>query len=124
VERERGGRDEGFVTTAAGTAEVGRLVHPGIHVVTEVALALEMTIAFLAVVVTGTLYVVLLPLIVAGKVEAAVIAFPVGTGSTFVLLQGPVVWEVSCTAATIRHGWSWFEVKQVKGRGNSISEFI
>jgi len=105
VGRERGGRKKGFGTAAAGTADVGRLVGFGIHVVTEVALALEMTIAILAVMVIGTLCVVLLPPIVAGKVEATDIAFPVGgIGITFVLFQGPVVWERPLTAITICHG--------------------
>ena len=76
---------------------------PGIHVVAEVALALEMAIAFLAVMVIGTLCVVLLPRILARKVAIAVIAWPVGIGITFVLLESAVVWEGTCTATAIRH---------------------
>jgi hypothetical protein len=49
VEGEGGGGDKGSVTAAAGTAQVGGLVDPGIQVVTEVALALEKTVAVSAV---------------------------------------------------------------------------
>jgi hypothetical protein len=80
MEREIRGRDEGSVTSAAGTADVGRLVESGVHVAAEVALALEMAIAFPAVMVIATMGVV--------------------------LLQGPVVWEGSFTGIAIRHGGS------------------
>jgi len=81
-------------------------------VVTEVTLALEMAIAFLAEMVIGTIYVVLFQCKVAGKVAVAVIAFPVGIGIAFVLLQGLVVWEGPFTAITIRH---WMVVVLCEG---------
>lgn len=71
---ERRGRDEGFETSAPGTAYVGRLVDPGIHVMTEVALTLEMMVARPAVMVKAAVYVVLLPRVVACEVAAAAIA--------------------------------------------------
>jgi len=90
VEGESGGGDEGSVAAAAGTAQVGRFVDPGIQMVPEVTLALEMTIAVPAKIVAGTLSVVLLTRIVAREVTAAIIARPVETGIRFVLLQGMV----------------------------------
>jgi hypothetical protein len=80
------------------------LVESGIHVAAEVALALEKAIALLAVMVIAAVRVVLLSRGLAGKVAVAGIAFPVGIGTLFVLLQGPVVWEVSFAAMAIRHG--------------------
>jgi len=53
--------------------------------------------------VIATLYIVLLPAIEACEVEATVMAWPVRDGILFVLLQGPVTWEPSFTAITIRH---------------------
>jgi len=53
--------------------------------------------------VIATLYVVLLPGIEAPKVEITVIAWPVGIGILFVLLQCPVTLEPPFTAITIRH---------------------
>jgi hypothetical protein len=81
--------------------EVGGLVDPGAEVVTEVALALKMAIAVPAVMVSGTLSVVLLTRVGASKVTAAIIARPVDIGIPFVLLQGI---EPCCAAITIRHG--------------------
>jgi hypothetical protein len=49
VERKCGGRDERFVTAAAGTVVFGGLVELGIKVVTEVALILEAPFAVGAV---------------------------------------------------------------------------
>ena len=103
MEGECRGRDEGFVTAAAGTAQVGGLVDFGIHVVTEVALALEVTIAFPTVMVNATVRVVLSQRVVARKVEVAVIARPVGIGIGFVLLEGAIVWERTLAAKTIGH---------------------
>ena len=93
VGREGRRGDEGFIASGAGTAHVGRLVGPGVYVVTEIALALEMPIARLAVIVHTTVYVVLLPCVVARKIAIAIIARPVGIGIVFVLLEGAVVWE-------------------------------
>ena len=53
--------------------------------------------------VIATLYVVLLLAIEAREVEATVMTRPVGVGIVFVLLRGPVIWERSITAITIRH---------------------
>jgi hypothetical protein len=103
VKDECAGRDEGFGTAAAGTAEVGRLVDLGIHMELEVVLVPEVTITILAVVVTAAVCVVLLPRIVARKVAVAVVAWPVSIRVFFVLLQGPVVREASFTAIAIRH---------------------
>jgi hypothetical protein len=103
VEGERAGGDEGFGTAAARAAEVGRLVDLGIHVVAKVVLVLEVTITILAVVVIAVVYVVLLPRMVARKVAVAVVAWPVGIRSFFVLLQGLVVWEPQSAAITIGH---------------------
>jgi hypothetical protein len=74
------------------------LVDFGTHMVTEVTLALEMTITFPTVMVN-----MLLPRVVARKVAVAVIAWPVGIGIAFVLLEGAVVWERSSAADTIGH---------------------
>ena len=112
MEDERTGQDERFGTAAAGTAEVCRLVCLGIHVGVEVVLVPEVTITFLAVVVTTAIGVVLLPRFVARKVAIAVVAWPVGIRIFFVLLQGPVVRERSFTAIAIRHRWSWIGVKE------------
>jgi hypothetical protein len=60
VECEGGGGDKGSVTASAGTAHVGRLVGPGVQVLTEIVLILEMAIAVSAVMVVGTLSVMLL----------------------------------------------------------------
>lgn len=103
VKCECRGRDEGLVTAAAGTAQVGGLMDFGTHVVTEVALALEMTIAFPTVMVNAAVCVVLLQRVVARKVAITVIAWPVGIGIGFVLLEGAVVWEPSFAADTIGH---------------------
>lgn len=51
----------------------------------------------------ATLYVVLLQAIEACEVEVTVMTWPMGVGIPFVLLQGPVTWEPSFTAITIRH---------------------
>jgi hypothetical protein len=104
VECEGGGGDKGSVTATAWTEEVGGLVDPGVEVVTEVALALEMMIAVPAVMVFGTLSVVLLTRVGASEVTAAIIARPVDNGIPFVLLQGMVVREPYRAAITIRHG--------------------
>jgi hypothetical protein len=104
VEGERAGRDKGFGTAAAGTAELGRLVDFGIHVLVEVILVLEVAITIIAVVMTAAIGIVLLPRIVARKVAIALVAWPVGIRIFFVLLQGPVVRERSLTAIAIRHG--------------------
>jgi hypothetical protein len=101
VGRECCGGDEGFITSAAGTAHVSGLVGPGVYVVTEIALALEMPIARPAVIVRATVYVVLLPCVVARKIAVAGIAWPVGIGIVFMLLEGAVVWERSSAAITI-----------------------
>ena len=93
VEGESAGSDEGFGTAAAGTAEVSRLVNLGIHVLAKVVLVLEVTITVPAVMVIAAVYVVLLPRRVARKVAVAIIAWPVGIGNFFVLLEGLVVWE-------------------------------
>jgi hypothetical protein len=79
-------------------------VDPGIQVVTEVVLALEMAVAVPAVIVLGTLSVVLLTRIGTSEVTAAIIARPVDTGIPYVLLQGMVVRERYRAAITIRHG--------------------
>ena len=125
MECEGGRGDKGSVTAAAGTAQIGGLVDPGIQVVTEVALALEMTVAIPAVMVPGTLSVVLLTRIGAREVTAAIIAWPVDTGVSFVLVQGMVVREPFRAAITIGHGMVvvWCEEVIERG-GNSISEFI
>lgn len=125
MECEGGGGDKGSATASAGTAYIGRLVDPGIQVLTEVVLALEKAIAIAAVVVIGTLSVMLLTRIGASEVTAAIMARPVGTGITFVLLQGLVSREPYRTAITIRHGMvvvRYEEVcEEVKGRSR---EFI
>jgi len=102
VECEGSGGDKGFVAATAGTAKDGGLVNLGIQVMTEVALALEMTITLCAVMVVGTLSVVLLTRKGASEVKAA--AQPVETGIPFVLLQRMIGREPSLTAITIRHG--------------------
>jgi hypothetical protein len=79
------------------------LVDFGTHVVTEIALALEMTIAFPTVMVNAAVCVVLSQRVAARKVTVAVIAWPVGVGIGFVLLEGAVVWERSFAAVTIGH---------------------
>lgn len=104
MECEGGGGNKGSVTAAAWTAQVGGLVGSGIQVVTEVALALEMAVAVPAVMVVGTLSVVLLTRVGASEVTATVVARPVGTGSPPVLLEGMVVREPSGAAITISHG--------------------
>jgi hypothetical protein len=93
VECEGGGGDKGSVTAAAGTAHIGGLVDPRIQVATEVALALEMTVAIPAVMVSGALSVVLLKRIGASEVTAAIVARPVEIGTAFVLVQGMVARE-------------------------------
>jgi hypothetical protein len=100
VECEGGRRDKGPVTTLARTVHFGRLVDPGIQVLTEVVLVLEMAIAVSAVMVVGTLSIVLLTRIGASEVTAAIIARPVDTGIPFVLLQGLVAREPYSTAIT------------------------
>ena len=121
MECEGGGGDKGSVTAAAGTAEVGGLVDSGIQVVTEVALALEMAVAVPAVMVDGTLSVVLLTGIGAYEVTAAIIARPVGSGSPFVLLQGIVVHEISRAAIAVRHGMVVVRSEEVKASGGARS---
>jgi hypothetical protein len=79
-------------------------VDPGIQVVTEVVLALEMAVAVPAVIVLRTLSVVLFKRIGASEVTAAIIARPVDTGIPYLLLQGMVVRERYRAAITIRHG--------------------
>jgi hypothetical protein len=103
VECEGGGGDKGSGTAAAGTAQVGGLVDPGIQVVTEVALALEKTVAISAIMVPGTLSVVLLTRIGTSEVTAAIMARPVDTGIPYVLLQGMVARERYRAAIAIRH---------------------
>ena len=49
MERKCGGRDERFVTVAAGTVVIGRLVELGVQVLTEVVLVLEVPFAVGAV---------------------------------------------------------------------------
>ena len=125
MECEGGGGDKGSVTAAAGTTQIGGLVDPGIQVVTEVALALEKTIAIPAVMVPGTLSVVFLTRVGASEVTAAIEARPVDTGTAFVLVQGMVVREPFRAAITIRHGMVVVLCKEVIARGgSSISEFI
>ena len=60
-----------------------------------------MATTFLTVIVI--VYIVLFPAKVAREVEATVMAWPVGIGLRFVLLQGPVTWEPSFAAITICH---------------------
>jgi hypothetical protein len=79
-------------------------VDPGIQVVIEVVLALEMAVAVPAVMVLRALSVVLLKRIGASEVTAAIIARPVDTGIPYVLLQGMVVREPYRAAITICHG--------------------
>ena len=118
VECEGGRGDKGSVTTAAGTAQVGWLVGPGIKVLTEIALALKMTIAFPAVMVVGTFSVVSLTGIGACEVTVAIIARPVGTGTPFVFLQGIVILEPPLAAITICHvRWWLVGCKGVIARG-------
>jgi hypothetical protein len=125
VECEGGGGDKGSVAAAARTAQIGGLVDFRIQVATEVALALEMTIAIPAVMMPGTLSVVLLKRIGASEVTAAIVARPVDTGTAFVLVQGMVVREPCCAAITIRHGMVVVRCEEVIARGgSSISEFI
>ena len=121
VECEGGGGDKGSVTAAAGTAHVGRLVDPGIQVVTEIVLVLEMAVAVPAVMVFGTLSVVLLKRKGASEVAVTIIARPVDIGIPYVLLQG----IKRCRAAiTIRHGMIVVRCEEVITSGGSISEFI
>jgi hypothetical protein len=75
----------------------------GLHVLHLRLLEVEQAIAIPAVMVIGTLPVMLFTRFGAPKVEVAIIAWPVGVGILFVLLQCPVVWEPSFTAITIRH---------------------
>jgi hypothetical protein len=75
----------------------------GLHMLYFRLLGVEQAIAIPAVVVIGTLPVVLVTRIGAPKVEIAIIARPVGIGILFVLLQCPVTCERSFTAITIRH---------------------
>ena len=95
----------------------------GIHVVTEVALALEMTIAFPTVMVNATVCVVLSQRAVTRKVEIAVIAWPVGSGISFVLLEGAIVWEELFAAKTIGHYVVVVRSEEVTSRGTTIAEF-
>ena len=66
-------------------------------------LNVEQAIAIPAVMVIGTLPVMLVARVGAPKVEIAIVAWPVGVGILFVLLQCPVVWKPSFTAITICH---------------------
>jgi hypothetical protein len=75
----------------------------GLHVLDLRLLEFEKAIAFPAVMVIATFYVVLSPRGEAPKVDVTVIADMVSIGILFVLLQGSFVWERSLTAHTIRH---------------------
>ena len=117
--RECRGGDEGFIASAAGTAHVGGLVGPGVYVVTEVALALEMPIARPAVMVNATVQVVLLPRVVVHKIAVAVVARPVGIGIAYVLLEGEVVWEPLFAARTKGHWMVVTRSEEVTNRGKT-----
>jgi len=114
MECEGGGGDKGSVTALAGTAHIGWLVDPGVQVLTEVVIVLEMVIAVSAVMVVGTLSVMLLTRVGASEVTAAVIARPVDTGIPSVLLQGNVAREPYRAAITIRHGMVVVRCKEVE----------
>lgn len=116
VECEGGGGDKGSITASAGTAHVGRLVGPGVQVLTEIVLILEMAIAVSAVMVVGTLSVMILTRIGASEVTAAIIARPVDTGIPFVLLQGLVAREPCRAAITIRHGMVVVRCEEAEAR--------
>ena len=75
----------------------------GLHVLHLRLLEVEQAITIPAVMVIGTLPVMLFTRIGAPEIEVAIIAWPVGIGILFVLLQCPVTWERSFTAITIRH---------------------
>ena len=120
VECESGGGDKGSVTASAGTAHVGRLVGPGIQVLTKVVIALEKAIAVSAIMVLGALSVVLLTRVRASEVAAAIIARPVDTGSPYVLAQGNVAWEPYRAAVTIRHGMVVVRCEEEKGRCEEV----
>lgn len=75
----------------------------GLHMLHLRSLVAEEAIAIPAVMVIGTLPVMLFTRLGAPKVEVAIIARPVRVGILLVLLQSPVVWEPSFTAITIRH---------------------
>lgn len=60
----------------------------GLHVLNPQLLDLEVTVTFLAVMVTATRYEVFLQCAGAPKFDVAVLANPVGFGIVFVLLQG------------------------------------
>lgn len=75
----------------------------GLHVLHLRSLMTEEAIAIPAVMVIGTLPVMLFTRMGAPKVEIAIIARPVGVGILLVLLQCPVVWEPSFTAIAISH---------------------
>ena len=96
----------------------------GIHVVTDVALAPEMTIAFPTVMVHAAAYVMLLPRLVACEVAVAIIAWPVGIGIAFVLLKGSVVWERSCAANTIGHWMVVVRSEEETSHENVVTEYI
>jgi hypothetical protein len=65
----------------------------GLHVLNPRLFEFEETIAFSAVMVIATLYVVFSLRVEAPKVDVAVIANPVGVGILFVLLQCLIVSE-------------------------------
>jgi hypothetical protein len=75
----------------------------GLHMLHLRLLEVEQAIAIPAVMVIRTLPVMVFTRIGAPKVDIAIIAWPVGVGILFVLLQCPVVYEPSFTAITIRH---------------------
>lgn len=62
----------------------------GLHVLDFRSLGVKKEFTLVAVIVIGTLPVMLFTRIVALKVEVAIIAWPVGVGIFFVLLQCPV----------------------------------
>ena len=74
-----------------------------LHMSQSRALRRIKSIAFPAIMMFGTLDIMLLSPREAWKVEAAVVADPVVAGGLFVLPEGLVVSELSVTAIAIRH---------------------
>jgi hydrogenase/urease accessory protein HupE len=75
----------------------------GLHVLDHRLFEIKQAIMFPAVMMIGTLYVVLSLRVGAPKVDATIVADPVGIGILIVLLQRSDAWERSLAANTVRH---------------------